>query len=57
MTFLEEYPTVEERVRYILESVPDYRDNDKKLWLAYMNLVMDLRSRLNDSSNPYEELK
>lgn len=50
-----ELRTTKDKVESILENHPSTRDNDKFLWLAYMNKHHDLRKTLGVDS--YDKLK
>jgi hypothetical protein len=44
-----------EKVDYILRKYPETRDSDKKLWLAYMCIFKELKSKIGNEA--YESLK
>lgn len=48
---------VEERVKHLLIHRPILRDNDKALWLVYLNRFHDMRSRVEKSASPYIEFR
>lgn len=48
--------SVKERVEALLKANKPLRDDDKKLWLAYLISYHDLKNRLNNSDDPYETL-
>lgn len=52
---LEQLLTVRAKVGYLLDTFPPLRDNDKLLWLAYLNQFHGLRAKLGDES--YNVLK
>ena len=47
---------VKDKVEFLLKQYPVLRDDDKKLWLAYLNKYHNLRENLK-SSDPYESFK
>ncbi len=53
--FTEDLKNKKDRVEYLLKKYPETRDSDKKLWLAYMCIFMDLKS--NIATGSYEIFK
>lgn len=50
--------TCEYRVKALLDKYPFLRDNDKKLYLSYLNSFHNLRDRIKSNpENSYETLK
>mgnify|MGYP003606029781 CR=1 FL=1 len=46
---------IREKIRDLLVKYPDFRNDDKKLWLAYLNVNFDLKKKMNYES--YELFK
>ena len=42
-----------DKVGYLLENYPPLRDDDKKLWLAFLNVFCDMKIKLENDPNPY----
>ena len=44
---------VQDRVEELLKNYPQLRDNDKKLWIAYLSNYHNLKNNLNSAKDPY----
>lgn len=47
---------IKDKIRGLLKSHKPLRDDDKKLWLAYLITHHSLKEKMNTSSDPYETL-
>lgn len=54
---LEDLKTSKDKVEALISQFEPLRDDDKRLWLAYLNVFHSLEKRLNNAENPWEELK
>jgi len=48
---------IKDRVEFLLKNYPSTRDDDKKLWLAYLNLFCELSDRMNKAKIPSDIFK
>jgi uncharacterized protein YcgL (UPF0745 family) len=48
---------IKDKVEFLLKNYPSTRDDDKKLWLAYLNLFCDLTDRMNKAKIPSDVFK
>lgn len=49
--------STKDRVEFLLKNYPSTRDDDKKLWLAYLNLYCELADKVNKAKMPSEVFK
>ena len=54
---LKSIQSVKHKVRYLLKNYPETRDDDKELWLKYLVKFHKLKRKVNNSDDPYLELK
>jgi len=47
----------QDKVENLLQKYPELRDNDKTLFLTYLNLYHGLRDKLRSAHDPYEVFK
>lgn len=48
---------VKDCVEFLLKNYPSTRDDDKKLWLAYLNLFCELSDKINKAKIPSDAFK
>lgn len=54
---IKDLTTVKSQVEHLLDKYPQTRDCDKTLWLGYLVLFRNAKSKLNSSKDPWTELK
>lgn len=50
---IDDLVTSKDKVEFLLKKFPELRDNDKKLWVAYLNIFHGLGEKLRNSQDPW----
>ena len=54
---IEDIENYKDRVEFLLSKYPECRDDDKKLWVAYLNVYHNLSEAMRSASDPWVAFK